>query len=510
MAKTDSNSLIENLKKQLSSIELSPTHEQNIGTVIQVGDGVAKLSGLSQVMYGEIIDFESGVTGLALNLLEDSVDVIIMGEFTSIKAGDHGKSTGKIFEVPVGDNLIGRTLDPLGNPLDGLGAIKPTTFYPVEKIAPGIIDRQSVTIPLATGIKAVDTLTPIGRGQRELIIGDRNTGKSSIAITTILNQKDQDVICIYVPIGQKKSFIAQTSEIFRSRGALDYTIIVAAAASDPVTNQYLAPYAGTAIAEFFMDQGKDVLIVYDDLSKHAWAYREVSLLMRRPAGREAYPGDVFYLHSRLLERSCRLSAQKGGGSITSLPIIETQAGDVSAYIPTNVISITDGQIYLEPGLFNSGIRPAINTGLSVSRVGSAAQTKAVKQVSGTMKLELAQYRELQAFSQFASDLDADTKARLDKGARITEILKQDWDRPYSQAEEIIVIWAVNNEHLKQIDVENVPQWESQFVEYVHLKAPKLMAELSQTKDKLSDKQINQLTKLVTDFNKTIAKSLTIN
>lgn len=507
MATKTPDSLITALQKQIESLKLEPAQSKNVGTVIQAGDGVVEISGLTQAMYGEMVDFGNNIYGLVLNLLEDKVNAVVMGDFTSIKAGDQVSATGRILEVPVSNEMVGRVLNPLGQPIDGLQDIKAEKYYPIERIAPGIMSRKPVTVPMQTGIKAVDTLTPIGRGQRQLIIGDRGTGKSSVAITTILNQKDQDLMCVYIPIGQKKSFIAQTTEILRQAGALDYTLVVAASASDPVTYQYLAPYAGTAIAEYLMDQGKDVLVIYDDLSKHAWAYRELSLLMKRPAGREAYPGDVFYLHSRLLERSCRLNEAHGGGSITSLPIIETQAGDVSAYIPTNVISITDGQIYLEPSLFNSGIRPAINTGLSVSRVGSAAQRKTTKQVAGSMKLELAQYRELQAFSQFASDLDPETKARLDRGARITQLLKQGWDEPYSVAQQVAVIWAVNEGYLKRVDVEDVKEWEAKYLDYLGLKAPKLLDAINQTKDKMSDKEIKELHKHTQKFNETTGRSL---
>ena len=413
----------------------------NVGSVVEAGDGVARIHGLSGVMYSELLEFSNGANGIALNLEEDSVSAVILGEYLNIKEGDEVRSTGRIIEVPVGDALIGRVVDPLGRPIDGKGPINTTNTRPVERIAPGVILRQSVNTPVQTGITGIDAMIAIGRGQRELIIGDRSTGKTAIALDTIINQKGGDLICIYVAIGQKAGKVAQIVGLLEEYGAMEHTIIVAANASDPAALQYLAPYAGCAIGEEIMESGRDALIVYDDLSKHAWAYREMSLLLRRPPGREAYPGDVFYLHSRLLERAAKLEA---GGSLTALPIIETQANDVSAYIPTNVISITDGQIFLETDLFNAGVRPAINIGISVSRVGSSAQTKAMKTVSGTLKLDLAQYRSLQAFAQFGtSDLDSATRRQLERGQRATELLKQPQFAPLSLSEEVAVVFALN-------------------------------------------------------------------
>ncbi|MEO2142231.1 MAG: F0F1 ATP synthase subunit alpha, partial [bacterium] len=416
----------------------------DVGTVVQVGDGVASIQGLQGVRSNELLDFGNDVLGLALNLESDLVGAAILGDPNAVKEGDRVRSTGRIIEVPVGDALIGRVVDPLGRPLDGKGPVATTGTRSVEKVAPNVVSRQSVDQPVQTGIKAVDAMIPIGRGQRELIIGDRSTGKTAIAIDTIINQKGGDLVCIYVAIGQKQGKVAQVVGSLEAAGAMEHTIVVTAGASDSAPLQYIAPYAGSAMAEEFMDQGKDVLIVYDDLTKHAWAYRQMSLLLRRPAGREAYPGDIFYLHSRLLERSARLDASLGGGSITALPVIETQAGDVSAYIPTNVISITDGQIYLEPELFNSGIRPAVNVGLSVSRVGGAAQTRAIRKVAGQLRLALAQYRELASFAQFGTaDLDAATRAQLARGQLATEVLKQGQYVPLSLAEEVVVLFAVN-------------------------------------------------------------------
>ncbi|MDB5076565.1 MAG: synthase alpha subunit, partial [Chloroflexi bacterium] len=412
----------------------------SVGTVIEVGDGVAQVYGLQGVMYSELVEFPSGVLGMASNLEEDSVGVIILGNYQEIQEGDEVKSTGRVVSVPVGDGLLGRVIDPLGNALDGKGPIQFTERRPVERVAPGVVTRESVKVPLATGIKAIDAMIPIGRGQRELIIGDRKTGKTAIAVDTIVNQRDTGVICIYVAIGQKKSNVAELAATLESLNALDHTIIVNASASEPAALQYIAPFAGAAIGEYYMEQGKDALIVYDDLTKHAQAYRQVSLLLRRPPGREAYPGDVFYLHSRLLERAARLNEQYGGGSLTALPIIETQQGDVSAYIPTNVISITDGQIFLELDLFNSGIRPAINVGISVSRVGSSAQTKAMKQVAGRLKLDLAQFRELAAFSQFGSDLDKATRDTLNRGQHMTELLKQPQFSPLRLEQQVTILY----------------------------------------------------------------------
>ena len=447
------------------------------GTVLQVGDGIARVYGLSKCMEGELLQFESGVYGMALNLEEDNVGVVILGSDREIKEGDIVKPTGEVAEVPVGENLIGRVVDALGKPIDGKGPVIPAAYRPVENEAPGVLKRRSVHEPLQTGIKAIDAMLPIGKGQRELIIGDRQTGKTAIALDTILNQKGKDVICIYVAIGQKKSTVAQLVQTLENRGAMDYTLVVSATASDVAPLQYLAPYAGCAMAEYFMHQGRDVLIVYDDLSKHAVAYRAMSLLLRRPPGREAYPGDVFYLHSRLLERAARLSDDLGGGSITALPIIETQAGDVSAYIPTNVISITDGQIFLESELFFTGQRPAINVGISVSRVGGNAQIKAMKQVSSKIKLELAQYRELASFSQFGSDVDRETRARLDHGRLLMEVLKQRQYEPMDVIDQIVVIYAASNGFMEDVDLREVHKFEAELIDYMRNHYPEIEEEI---------------------------------
>jgi F-type H+/Na+-transporting ATPase subunit alpha len=449
----------------------------NVGTVIEAGDGVARIHGLSGAMYSELLEFSNGSMGIALNLEEESVSAVILGEYVNIKEGDEVRSTGRIIEVPVGPALRGRVVDPLGNPIDGKGPIKTDRTRPTERIAPGVTLRKSVNQPVQTGIKTIDAMFPIGRGQRELIIGDRSTGKSAIALDTIINQKGGDLTCIYVAIGQKAGKVAQVVGLLEEYGAMEHTIVVAANASDAAALQYLAPYAGCAIGEEIMENGGDALIVYDDLSKHAWAYREISLLLRRPPGREAYPGDVFYLHSRLLERAARLEA---GGSLSALPIIETQANDVSAYIPTNVISITDGQIYLESDLFNAGIRPAINTGLSVSRVGSAAQTKAMKTVSGGLKGEMSQFRELQAFAQFGtSDLDAATRRQLERGQRATELLKQPQFGPLSLAEEVVMIYALTSGLLDDVAVNKIPAFESELRKFLASNNPALITEISQ-------------------------------
>lgn len=446
-----------------STLEVS-----DIGTVIEVGDGIARIYGLRNAMASELVEFQDGhgTLGLVLNLDEDSVGVVVLGEYTRIKEGMIVKTTGKISSVPVGDALIGRIINPIGEPIDGKGTLITNKTRPIEKIAPGIVSRRSVYQPLQTGITAIDALTPIGRGQRELIIGDRQTGKTALAIDTIINQKNYDVICIYVAIGQKTSSVAQIAKVLEENGAMDYTIIVAATANETAPLQYIAPFAGCAIGEEFMEQGKHVLIVYDDLTRHAWAYRTMSLLLRRPPGREAYPGDVFYLHSRLLERAAKLSDSLGGGSLTALPLIETQAGDVSAYIPTNVISITDGQIFLETDLFNAGIRPAINAGISVSRVGGAAQTPAVKSVAGKLRLDLAQFRELEAFAQFASDLDKATQDQLKRGQKLIEVLKQPQYSPLSVAQEYTVLFAVNKGLLDIIDNEKISEFKSEWFKYL--------------------------------------------
>ncbi len=456
--------IIENLKKQITEAKLN-TRVEKIGKVMKVGDGVAILSGLDEVMSGELLDFSDGVYGVALNLEEDEIGAMILGDYKKIKEDDIVKSTGKILEVPVGEKVVGRVIDALGKPVDGKGEIKTNKFYPVEKIAPGVITRKSVDTPLQTGIKAIDSMVPIGKGQRELIIGDRQVGKTAIAIDTIINQKGKDVVCIYVAIGQKESKIARIVAKLEEAGAMEHTVIVVAGASDPAAMSYISPYTGCAMGEYFMDQGKDALIIYDDLTKHAQAYRQISLILRRPPGREAYPGDVFYLHSRLLERAAKLDEKYGGGSLTALPIIETQAGDVSAYIPTNVISITDGQIFLETDLFYQGIRPAVNPGISVSRVGSAAQTKAMKKVAGKLRLELAQFRELAAFAQFASDLDQDTKERIERGKRLTEILKQNQYSPLSVSQQVVVIFAVINGFADEVKAEDIKNFESELIAF---------------------------------------------
>ena len=468
------------------------------GVVTYIGDGIARARGLDNAMSGELLEFSNGAFGMAQNLESNDVGIIILGDFSTIREGDEVKRTGKIMEVPVGEALIGRVVNPLGQPVDGLGDIKTTATRPVETPAPGVMQRKSVSEPLQTGLKAIDALVPIGRGQRELIIGDRQTGKTSVAIDAILNQKGQDMICIYVAIGQKESTVRTQVETLRKYGALDYTIVVTASASQPSPLLYIAPYAGVAMAEEFMYNGKHVLIVYDDLSKQAVAYRELSLLLRRPPGREAYPGDVFYLHSRLLERAARLSKELGGGSITALPIIETLAGDVGAYIPTNVISITDGQIYLETALFYSGIRPAINVGLSVSRVGGSAQIKAMKQVAGTLRLDLAQYRELAAFAQFGSDLDAATKAQIDRGQRTTEILKQPQYSPYPVEDQVQAIYVAVNGYLDDVEVNEVVDFEHQILAFLHSSHPEIGEDIIKNK-KLTDENEERLKAAIVEF-----------
>lgn len=473
--------------------------KQSVGQIVSVGDGVVSIAGLKDAMMSEIIEFPQKTYGLVLNLDKHSVGSVVLGNGNHLKEGDEVSTTGRILEIPVGDELIGRVINPLGEPLDGQPKPKTKKTQPIEKIAPGVITREKVSDPVQTGIIAIDSMIPIGRGQRELIIGDRSTGKSSIALTTVINQKGKNLICVYVVIGQKASFTAQLIETLKEFGAMKHSIIVAANASDAPSLQYLAPYAGVAIAESFCDQGKDVLVVYDDLSKHAWAYRELSLLLRRPSGREAYPGDVFYLHSKLLERAVKLNKENGGGSITALPIIETQAGDVSAYIPTNVISITDGQIYLEADLFNAGVRPAINAGLSVSRVGGDAQIKAMRQVAGKLRLELAQYREMAAFAQFSADLDPVTRAQLDQGVRITEILKQGWDNPINVVEQITIIWAATNGYLKNTPVEKIKEYRREYLKYLFSSRPQLKATIEKEKI-LSDKTLKELEKYTQRFN----------
>jgi F-type H+-transporting ATPase subunit alpha len=472
----------------------------NVGTVVELGDGIARVHGLSAAKYNELLQFPHDIMGLALNLEEDNVGAVILGEYNRIKEGDEVRSTGRVVEVPVGDAIIGRVLDPLGRPRDGKGAIKTEKLRPIERVAPGVTMREPVDTPIMTGIKAVDSMIPIGRGQRELIIGDRFTGKSAIAIDAIIAQKDEDVICVYVAIGQKTSKVAQVVATLDKYEAMEHTIVVAADASDPAPLQYIAPYAGCAMGEEFMEGGKDVLIVYDDLYKHAWAYRQLSLLLRRPPGREAYPGDVFYLHSRLLERSAKLSSELGGGSLTALPIIETQAGDMSAYIPTNVISITDGQIYLEPDLFNAGIRPAANVGLSVSRVGGSAQRKAMRQVAGTLRLELAQFRELQAFAQFgAADLDKATRDQLDRGRRITEVLKQPQYTPMSLGEQVTILYAVTKGYLDEVPVEKVLAYEENFHRFMKTSYPDIERRINEDKEIKPDTE-DALRKAIAQFN----------
>lgn len=468
--------IIQLLKSKLEDFDAKISTSE-AGEIVEVGDGVARVSGLSKVASQEMVTIQTKtkeVTGVVLNLETDSIGIMILGDITAVSEGDSVRRTERILEVPVSDDIIGRVVNPLGEPVDGKGAIKSSAYYPVERIAPGVITRQSVSQPVQTGIKAIDAMIPIGRGQRELIIGDRQTGKTAIAVDTIINQKGKDLICIYVAVGQKESKLARIIAEFEKHGAMEYTIVVDASAASSASIQYIAPYAGCAMAEYFMDQKKDVLIIYDDLSKHAAAYRSISLILRRPPGREAYPGDVFYAHSRLLERSARRNEKYGGGSITALPIIETQAGDVSAYIPTNVISITDGQIYLESDLFYQGIRPALNVGLSVSRVGSSAQLKPMKKVAGKLRLDLAQYRELAAFAQFGSDLDADTKSRLERGKRGTEVMKQDQYKPVPVAAQVVAIYAVTHGYMDDVEIEKIKQFEMDLVKYMSSKERKLL------------------------------------
>ena len=496
--KTD---IIASLKKQLEAFK-SEIKEEKVGTVLSVGDGIARVSGLSEVKASEMLEFPGGVFGVALNLEEDEVGVIILGEAVNIKEGDLVKTTGRILSVPVSDQVVGRVIDPLGNPLDGKGKITAKEYFPIEKIAPGVMMRQPVNTPLQTGVKAIDAMIPIGRGQRELIIGDRQTGKTAIAIDTIINQKGQGVKCIYVAIGQKESKVAKIVAKLEECGAMEYTTVVVSGASDPAALSYIAPYAGCAYGEFFMSKGEDALVIYDDLSKHAWAYREVSLLLRRPPGREAFPGDVFYLHSRLLERAARLNEDNGGGSLTALPIIETQAGDVSAYIPTNVISITDGQIYLEGDLFYRGIRPALNVGLSVSRVGSSAQTKAMKKVAGKLRLELAQFRELEAFAQFSTDLDETTRQQIERGPPITENLKQPQYVPMPFDQQVVIIYAVTNGFMDDVEVANCHDWEKKLHEYMTSVGAPVLEKLH-TEKVLTEEIETELKKTLSNFKETL-------
>jgi F-type H+-transporting ATPase subunit alpha len=502
--KISSDEITSVIKKQIENYKVDLNVDE-VGSVLEVGDGIAHVYGLQNCMAGELLELPNGVYGMALNLEESNVGCVLLGQSETIKEGDTVKRTGHLMQVPVGNAVIGRVVNALGQPIDGKGEIKTDEFRDIEIKAPGIADRQPVNVPLQTGLKSIDSMVPIGRGQRELIIGDRGTGKTAIAIDTILNQKGQNVICIYVSIGQKNSNVVRVYEKLKEAGAMDYSIIVHAGASEGSPMQYLAPYSGVSIAEHFMHQGKDVLIIYDDLSKHAVAYRAMSLLLRRPPGREAYPGDVFYLHSRLLERAARLNEQMGGGSITALPIIETLAGDVGAYIPTNVISITDGQIYLETGLFYSGIRPAINVGLSVSRVGGSAQIKAMKQVAGTLRLDLAQYRELAAFAQFGSDLDAATKAQIDRGQRTTEILKQPQYTPYPVEDQVQAIYVAVKGFLDDIAVEKVVDFEHQVLAFLHSSHPEIGEDIVKTK-KLTEENEERLKAAILEFKERYAAS----
>ena len=488
---------IENYKSDIQVVD--------VGTVIQVGDGIARAHGLENVMAGELLEFSNGVMGMALNLEENNVGIVIMGPYTDIREGDQVKRTGRIMEVPVGEALLGRVVNSLGQPVDGQGPVNTTEFRAIESPAPGVMARKSVFEPMQTGIKAIDSMIPIGRGQRELIIGDRQTGKTTIAIDTIVNQKGNGVVCIYVAIGQKQSTVRGVVETLRKHGALDYTIVVTASASEPAPLLYLAPYTGCSMGEYFMYKGQHVLVIYDDLTKQAAAYRELSLLLRRPPGREAYPGDVFYLHSRLLERAAKLNDELGGGSLTALPFIETQAGDVSAYIPTNVISITDGQIFLESDLFYSGQRPAVNVGISVSRVGSSAQIKAMKKVAGTLKLDLAQYRELAAFAQFGSDLDKATQARLNRGVRTLEILKQGVNQPMSVERQVVSIYTVTRGHLDDVAVQDIRRFESEFLSYVDANHASIFTSISETKDLTKDTE-EALIAAIASFKKGFAAS----
>ena len=499
---TEKDQIIDLLKKQITDFE-AKAEISEVGSVLEVKDGVASVNGLKNAMSQEMLEFGAGeekVYGVALNLDEDQIGAMILGDFEKIKEGDTVKRTEKILSVPVSEKIIGRVIDPLGVPLDGKGEIKADKYYPVEKIAPGVITRESVNSPVQTGIKAIDAMIPIGRGQRELIIGDRQTGKTAVAVDAIINQKGKDLICIYVAVAQKKSKVARLVAKLEEEGALEHTIVVNASASESAALHYIAPYAGCAMGEYFLDQGKDVLVVYDDLSKHAAAYRQISLILKRPPGREAFPGDIFYSHSRLLERACKLNKDHGGGSLTALPIIETQAGDISAYIPTNVISITDGQIFLESELFYQGIRPALNVGLSVSRVGSAAQLKPMKEVAGKMRLDLAQYRELAAFAQFGSDLDEETKKQLERGKRTVEITKQVQYAPASVAEQVLAIYAISNGYTDDVEVEKIKEFEAELVKYGSESAKELLGKLN--KGEWDEKIEAALKKTIEDFRQT--------
>jgi len=495
--------IVEQLKKQILDVEMS-TQTEKVGTVLEVGDGVVRMDGLSDVMASEMLSFEDGSVGVALNLEEDQVGAMVLGDYKGIKEGQEVKSTGNILSIPVTEKMIGRVINPLGKAIDGKEEIVSDTMYPIEKMAPGVIERKSVHEPVQTGIKSIDAMIPVGRGQRELIIGDRQVGKTAIAIDTIINQKGQDMICIYVAIGQKESKVARIMGELEKKGAMDHTIIVTAGASESAAFSFIAPYAGAAISEYFMDQGKDVLVVYDDLSKHAWAYRQISLILKRPPGREAYPGDIFYLHSRLLERAAKRDEKYGGGSVTAFPIIETQAGDVSAYIPTNVISITDGQIYLESDLFNKGIRPALNVGLSVSRVGSSAQTKAMKKVSGQLRLDLAQFRELEAFAQFGSDLDEQTRSQIERGQRTVELLKQNQYSPIAMEEQVVVLYALTKGFMDDVAVDKILQWEDEFRKYMKSSHKDVIEGIAET-GKLEDDVVEKLEGAIKDFKDTFSE-----
>ena len=502
---TSKTLIIESLKEQLKDFAPS-VNATDVGTVVEIGDGIARVSGLEDVQASEIIEFPGETFGVTLNLEEDTVGVIILGGYNHIKKGDTVKRSGRILSIPVSEAIIGRVVDPLGRPVDGKGKMPEENFQPIEKVAPGVMTRKSVHEPVQTGIKAIDAMIPVGRGQRELIIGDRQTGKTAIAIDTILNQKGQGMVCIYVAVGQKESKIAKIVKRLEDAGAMEYTTVVLAGASDPSALWYIAPYAGAAIGEYFMDKGQDVLVIYDDLSKQAVAYREISLLLRRPPGREAYPGDVFYLHSRLLERAAKLNEKYGGGSMTALPIIETQGGDVSAYIPTNVISITDGQIYLETDMFNKGFRPALNVGLSVSRVGSSAQTKAMKSVAKQLRLDLAQYRELEAFSQFASDLDEATRNAIERGKRTTELLKQPQYAPMSVCRQVMSLLAVTEGYIDEVPVEHILKWETAFHEFMDSDRAEIVKDI-ETTNALSDENKVALVKAIKEFTEKYVKEI---
>jgi F-type H+/Na+-transporting ATPase subunit alpha len=504
MAQIKADEITKLIREQIENYE-SKIAVDEVGTIISLGDGIARIHGLDKVMAGELISFPHNVSGIAMNLEEDQVGAVLLGEYTEVREGDEVKRTGRIMSVPVGDNLIGRVVNSLGQPIDDKGPIATDKYIPVERIAPGVIDRQPVREPMATGLKAIDSMIPIGRGQRELIIGDRQTGKTAIALDTIINNKGNDLICIYCAIGQKRSSIAQVVKILEDYGAMEYTIVVAASASEPAPMQYIAPYAACAMGEYFRDTKRHALCIYDDLSKHAASYREISLLLRRPPGREAYPGDVFYLHSRLLERAAKMSDKNGGGSLTALPVIETQAGDVSAYIPTNVISITDGQIFLETDLFNQGVRPAVNVGISVSRVGGSAQIKAMRQVAGSLKLDLAQFRELAAFAQFGSDLDKATQAQLNRGSRLVEILKQKQFSPLPFSKQILIIFAGTNGHLDDLQVDQIREFEQELYKYVDATNPGVLRSIMEKKI-LDDQLKADMTRIIKEAKQQFVES----